>query len=117
MNLLSLAVSALFPKLPSGVVQVVTEVLPDVVDLVRTLSLRDDVAGADKKTAVIAAVRELLDGSLGNSIPKWKNLPEDRQDRILDGLAELVYFIVELEASGKKGIDVKKVAAKVKTKK
>ena len=103
MNLLSLAISALFPKLPSGIVQVVTEVLPDVVDLVRTLSRQDSVAGVDKKKAVISAVRDLLDGSLGNSIPKWKDLPEDRQDRILDGLAELVYFIVELEQSGKTG--------------
>ena len=123
MNLLSLAISALFPKLPSGIVQVVTEVLPDVVDLVRTLSRQDSVAGVDKKKAVISAVRDLLDGSLGNSIPKWKDLPEDRQDRILDGLAELVYFIVELEQSGKTGktgktgIDVKKAVAKAKTKK
>ena len=117
MNLLSLTISALFPKLPSGVVEVVTEVLPDVVDLVRTLSHQDDVAGADKKATVITSVRDLLDGSLGKSLPKWKDLPEDRQDRILDGLAELVYFIVELEQSGKKGIDVKKAVYKAKSKK
>lgn len=52
--------------------------------------------GASKLDTAVALAREFADDYL-DSIPAWKELDEDRRDRILSGLVELVLFFEHLD--------------------
>jgi hypothetical protein len=52
---------------------------------------KSDLPGAQKLETAVALAREFADDYL-DSIPAWKELDEDRRDRILSGLVELVLF-------------------------
>ena len=51
-------------------------------------------SGDEKAATVVAEVRRLLDAS--DDIPGWRDFPEVRRDRIIQGVSELALFVIEV---------------------
>lgn len=86
----------------------ILDLIPHVTELVRELrELKEDggqrVRGSEKAEAIVRTVAEMIDEEF-DELPAWKNLTEERRDRMLYGLVEWVYWGIELEEThGKRG--------------
>ena len=96
MELLPLILSAaLGGRIPQRAISLLCDIIPAALKLVRSLREVDE-EGVEKRIASIEALRQFIDSEC-DDIPEWSALGEDRRDRILSGLIELVLWIVELE--------------------
>jgi hypothetical protein len=96
MELLPLILSAAFGgRIPQRAIALLCDIVPAAIKLIKSLREVDE-EGTDKRIAAIEALREFIDNEC-DDIPEWSALGEDRRDRILSGLIELVLWVVELE--------------------
>jgi hypothetical protein len=96
-------------KVAVDVFKFILDLIPHVTDLVQQLrELKKDedgdkIPGAEKAEAIVKSVASMIDEEF-DELPAWKNLSEERRDRMLYGLVEWVYWGIELEGThGKRG--------------
>ena len=73
----------------------IAQLIPAAIEVVRDLR-RISADGADKRAAAISVLHEFIDEYL-DTLPHWKNISEERRDRILGGLVELILWLIEIE--------------------
>lgn len=84
----------LFPGAPAWIGELLAGLIPAIFELVSDLEALD-MPGRKKAETVIKWTRETLDELL-DDVPEWRDLPEEKKDRILDGLNELALFAVRV---------------------
>lgn len=90
-------------KVSTYIFEFILALIPEVVVMIKELRAVE-AEGPDKAKAVVETVAEFIDESMDDVIPEWKDLSEERRDRMLYGLVEWVYWGIELEDKlGKKG--------------
>ena len=86
-------------RVSPAVVDFFGNLIPVVVDLVRQLGTVKT-GGSGKLEAAVLVVSAWVDDELDDLAPaEWRNLPEDRRDRIIAGLVELILFVDQITAS------------------
>ncbi len=93
----------LWPALPAWSVSLLLQLVPFVIDLVRSLEVDKSLSGQEKLKAVLSASEKFID-ERGDNLPGWHDLPEDQRDRVLRGLVEVILWVDRL---GRKHGDVK----------
>ena len=86
---------ALGGRVPRGALDLLIEIIPAAIQLIKNLR-SVVVSGADKRSAAVETLGIFIDEEL-DDIPEWSSLSEDRRDRILGGLIELILWFIELE--------------------
>ena len=86
---------ALGGRIPRGAIDLLIEIIPAALNLIRNLRAVD-IKNQDKRKVVVESLGLFIDEEL-DSIPAWSSLSEERRDRILGGLVELCLWIIELE--------------------
>lgn len=86
---------ALGGRIPRGAIELLIEVIPSAISLVRNLR-SVDIKNAEKRAVVVESLGLFIDEEF-DSMPAWGSLSEERRDRILGGLVELCLWIIELE--------------------
>jgi hypothetical protein len=86
---------ALGGRIPRGAIELLIEIIPSAIALIKNLRAVD-IENADKRKVVVESLGLFIDEEL-DSIPAWSSLTETRRDRILGGLVELCLWIIELE--------------------
>ncbi len=79
----------------------VLPLLPEIWEAIRALVAAIQALPCDggaKRRAVVSAVRDALD-LVDGGIPGWESLTEAQRDRVLDGLVELAYLALALDAA------------------
>jgi hypothetical protein len=94
MNLVVFLARTLGVSLPGFLGDVLLDLVKGVLWLVKQLQ-KSDAPGATKLDTAVALGRQFADDYL-DSIPAWKELDEERRDRILTGLVELILFFEHL---------------------
>ena len=87
------------PKAPTWVASVAGKAVSEVAKVVSALDkdAYDNLTPAQKRARAVQAGRMVLDASF-DDVPAWGGLSEDRRDRIVSGIAELVLFVLDLTA-------------------
>ena len=91
-SIVGFILSRLFKKAPAVVATILLELFEAIVDFVEDLGDYNGMNGAEKMAYLVGKVRVFADEAL-DEVPRWKELPEDRRDAIIEGLAELALFI------------------------
>ena len=94
----------LFPNAPAWLAQMLSLMLPVVVDAVHDLAEAKDMTGAAKFQFIATSVRNALDEGL-DEVPAWKDYPEDRRDVIVNGIVEMSYFVYNVSKRGDGSVD------------
>lgn len=87
------------PEAPAWVASVVAKAIGNVAKVVKALDRAEYAAlsPSQKRLKVVTVGRKLLDDAF-DEVPTWGALSEDRRDRIVVGIAELVLFVLDLSA-------------------
>lgn len=85
------------PGAPAWVAKTVAKAISEVAKVVNALDkdAYDDLTPAQKRARAVRAGRAVLDKSF-DDVPAWSTLSEERRDRIVTGIAELVLFVLDL---------------------
>ena len=92
-SVLTALLTMLFPGIPAWLATFLSSVIPASIDVVREFASQEE-TGEVKRKAAVAALAEFLDEEF-DEIPQWRQIGEERRDRILTGLVELSYFVIE----------------------
>ena len=110
-------VKVLFPRkyksIPEPIWEIAEDLIPAIVDMVSALRQVDDLAGAEKAAAIVAAVRRMLDDGL-DAVPWWADMGEEARDRIIAGICELIYQVGAEVEEGRPSVDVAALAASIR---
>ena len=93
--LVSVLRAALGAHVPSRVIDVLAQLIPAAIEVVRDLR-RLAATGAEKQAAAVQVLKEFIDDYL-DGLPHWEDLSEERRDRILEGLVELTLWLIEVQ--------------------
>ena len=93
--LLSVLRAALGAHVPSRVIDVLAQLIPAAIEVVKDLR-RLAATGAEKQSAAVQVLKEFIDDYL-DGMPHWEDLSEERRDRILEGLVELSLWLIEVQ--------------------
>lgn len=83
----------LLPSASPWVRNTITTLIPSVVALV--VDVVDKKGSGNQAELAIKGAESVLDETL-DELPEWKNIGEERRDKIIGGLAELALFIVSI---------------------
>ena len=86
-------------RISTDILEFLGELIPAVVHLVRQLN-GVDAAGQGKLEAAVVVVAAWVDEEMDDLAPKeWRELSEERRDRLVAGLVELVLFVDQIQAA------------------
>jgi hypothetical protein len=83
-------------KVSTYIFEFILALIPEVVEMIKELRAIE-AEGPEKAKAVVETTAEFIDETMDDAIPEWKDLSEERRDRMLYGLVEWVYWGIELE--------------------
>lgn len=112
-SLVSTLISLLFPGAPAWVSSLLVAMVPAVIDLVEELDDLKDRPGPERLEFVVENTKKLLDEGF-DDVPEWKALGEDRRDRIIAGVTELVLFVDRVTGRKKGAATLRKALRKLK---
>ena len=91
--MLTMLMRIVFPSAPEWLKDVLVATVKLVTEGVHEMRTASELKGAEKRELVARQVLLRLDEDF-DGVPEWKLLDEDKKDRILEGVVELVLFLL-----------------------